>query len=327
MASRFRGGHCPLNPSMPLLQPTIAIAAAALGLLLVLMGRGAPQRWVGGAISLGALAWLLVLAGEMPDDTSAGALGREAAFIVFAALSLASAVRMIAQPRPVYAALFFVLVILSTCGLLLLLEAWFIAFAVVIVYAGAILITYMFVLMLAQQASDAQQVGEIPEYDRRPREPMTAVIVGMFVALIMAVVVFRGIGELPAPATEQTRLQASAQLLNALPRQLDRAATNAGLEPSDDLVARVQGGDVVAQSSAGLRVLDERDFPGTTELVGWDLVARFPASLEVAGVVLLMAMFGAVVLARRRIDLGEDELRASSGMPSLGGHGESGDAH
>ena len=35
------------------------------------------------------------------------------------------------------------------------------------------------------------------------------------------------------------------------------------------------------------------------------------------GVVLLMAMFGAVVLARRRIDLGEDALRASAGLATL----------
>ena len=40
-------------------------------------------------------------------------------------------------------------------------------------------------------------------------------------------------------------------------------------------------------------------------------------SLEVAGVILLMAMFGAVVLARRQIDLGEDELRVAAGMTPL----------
>jgi NADH:ubiquinone oxidoreductase subunit 6 (subunit J) len=39
-------------------------------------------------------------------------------------------------------------VVIASAGLLLLLEAEFMAFALIIVYAGAILITYMFVLIL-----------------------------------------------------------------------------------------------------------------------------------------------------------------------------------
>jgi len=51
--------------------------------------------------------------------------------------------------------------------------------------------------------------------------------------------------------------------------------------------------------------------------VGMRLVASFPISLELAGVILLMAMFGAVVLARRQIELGEDERRAAAGLGRL----------
>jgi hypothetical protein len=46
-------------------------------------------------------------------------------------------------------------------------------------------------------------------------------------------------------------------------------------------------------------------------------VAVFPVSLEIAGVILLMAMFGAVVLARRQIDLSEDEVRVAAGLQPL----------
>ena len=53
------------------------------------------------------------------------------------------------------------------------------AFALIIVYAGAILITYMFVLMLAQQASDSDHFDDIPVYDRLACEPGAAVIVGL----------------------------------------------------------------------------------------------------------------------------------------------------
>ena len=56
--------------------------------------------------------------------------------------------------------------------------------------------------------------------------------------------------------------------------------------------------------------------------VGIGLVKRFPVSLELAGVILLMAMFGAVILARRQIELTEDEKRAAAGMRRLGHHDE-----
>lgn len=60
-----------------------------------------------------------------------------------------------------------------------------------------------------------------------------------------------------------------------------------------------------------------------TDGVGWDLVARHPMALELAGIILLMAMLGAVVLARKQIELGEDEKAERARM--LAGHGGMGD--
>ena len=57
--------------------------------------------------------------------------------------------------------------------------------------------------------------------------------------------------------------------------------------------------------------------PSNTQEVGWELVAGFPVGLELAGVILLMAMFGAVVLARRQIELGEDERRIAGGLEPI----------
>ena len=54
--------------------------------------------------------------------------------------------------------------------------------------------------------------------------------------------------------------------------------------------------------------------------VGVALIEAFPVSLELAGVVLTMAMFGAVILARRQIELTEDEKREASGLPRIGHH-------
>ena len=51
--------------------------------------------------------------------------------------------------------------------------------------------------------------------------------------------------------------------------------------------------------------------PQNTQQVGWSLVNDYPVSLELAGVILLMAMFGAAVLARRSIELTDLEKQAA----------------
>ena len=53
------------------------------------------------------------------------------------------------------------------------------------------------------------------------------------------------------------------------------------------------------------------------EIITLVVFADFPVSLELAGVILLMAMWGAVVLARRQIELGEDERREAAGLRRL----------
>lgn len=69
-------------------------------------------------------------------------------FILFASICAVSAVLMITRPNPVISALFLVLNFASLAGLYLLLNAQFIAVAQVIVYAGAIMVFFLFVIML-----------------------------------------------------------------------------------------------------------------------------------------------------------------------------------
>src|SRR5262249_54782648 len=99
---------------------------------------------------------------------------------VLGLIALAGATRMVTHPKPVFAALYFVLVVVSSAGLFLVLQAEFMAFALIIVYAGATLTTYMSVLMRAQQsrAGGGPDVGGGTLYDRLPREPLAAVTVG-----------------------------------------------------------------------------------------------------------------------------------------------------
>lgn len=95
----------------------------------------------------------------------------DALFWIFSVMAVGAGTAMIMQRNPVYSALWFALVVLSTSGLFLLQSAWFLAAATVIVYAGAIVVTFLFVIMLAQQTG-------LAPYDRQAREPLLACVAG-----------------------------------------------------------------------------------------------------------------------------------------------------
>jgi len=71
-----------------------------------------------------------------------------ALFILFGAVSAVSAVLMITRENPVISALFLILNFAGLAGLYLTLNAQFIAVTQVIVYAGAIMVLFLFVIML-----------------------------------------------------------------------------------------------------------------------------------------------------------------------------------
>ena len=69
-------------------------------------------------------------------------------FLYFAAVIIASAVLMITRRNPVHSVLFMLLLFFHIAGVFVLLNAEFLAAVQLIVYAGAILILYLFVVML-----------------------------------------------------------------------------------------------------------------------------------------------------------------------------------
>src|SRR6267378_1100313 len=72
-------------------------------------------------------------------------------FYVFAALTLVFGVLVVANPfsrNPVTSAMFLVLTIISMAGLFVLLHAFFLAAVQIIVYAGAVMVLFLFVIML-----------------------------------------------------------------------------------------------------------------------------------------------------------------------------------
>lgn len=85
-------------------------------------------------------------------------------FYVFAALTLLCGVLVIANPfsrNPVTSAMFLVLTIISMAGLFVLLHAFFLAAVQIIVYAGAVMVLFLFVIMLLDLKEEARRKVKI----------------------------------------------------------------------------------------------------------------------------------------------------------------------
>ncbi|HCI14415.1 MAG: NADH:ubiquinone oxidoreductase subunit J [Gallionellales bacterium GWA2_60_142] len=69
-------------------------------------------------------------------------------FYIFAALTVLAALRVITARNPMHAVLFLVLAFISSSGIWLLLEAEFLAMTLVLVYVGAVMVLFLFVVMM-----------------------------------------------------------------------------------------------------------------------------------------------------------------------------------
>lgn len=76
------------------------------------------------------------------------------AFISFAVLAIATALGMVLNKNTVNSALMMVLNMVSVAGLYLLLQAQFLALIQIVVYAGAIMVLFLFVIMLLNVDED-----------------------------------------------------------------------------------------------------------------------------------------------------------------------------
>ncbi|TDI83539.1 MAG: NADH-quinone oxidoreductase subunit J [Caldithrix sp.] len=85
-------------------------------------------------------------------------------FFFFAAVAIASGIMMIVHRNPIYCALFLILTLFAVAGLYVLLNAPFIAAVHIIVYAGAIMVLFLFVIMLLDLKSETsrQRPGGLP---------------------------------------------------------------------------------------------------------------------------------------------------------------------
>jgi NADH-quinone oxidoreductase subunit J len=82
-------------------------------------------------------------------------------FYVFALILIFAAVRVITVRNPVHAALFLVLAFFTSAALWLLIEAEFLAIALVLVYVGAVMVLFLFVIMMLDINVDPVREGFI----------------------------------------------------------------------------------------------------------------------------------------------------------------------
>jgi NADH-quinone oxidoreductase subunit J len=141
-------------------------------------------------------------------------------FSILAGITILSALATISLRSPVYAAIWFGMTLLGTAGLFLFQGAQFLAVATIVVYAGAILVTFLFVLMLAQPQ------GRSP-YDRMSWEALVSATTGSVIIGILTMTI-TSVLDAPTPlvapgaitaADRQTKVLAEehvAQLGNTL---------------------------------------------------------------------------------------------------------------
>jgi NADH-quinone oxidoreductase subunit J len=136
-------------------------------------------------------------------------------FIILAITAVATAIGLLVSRNAVYAALFLVLNFASVAIFYLLLGAPFIAMAQVTVYAGAIMVLFLFVIMLL--GAEKLPKGEVLPWQRPLAIGAAAILLAE--AGYLLVVRFQSVALLPDPGTFENTMDS----LRAMAEQLFRA--------------------------------------------------------------------------------------------------------
>jgi NADH-quinone oxidoreductase subunit J len=169
-------------------------------------------------------------------------------FYVFAAVALGGAFGVVTGRSPVASLLFMIVTLASIAGIFLLHNAHFLAAVQVIVYAGAIMVLFMFVIMLLNLGHDYK-------------------------------------GDLKGGVWSVAAFVTAGLLAGVLARQLRGAEDGfaAGVLP---------GAQAIDQALAE---------SGAVGVIAFPLFERYVVPFEITGILLLVAVVGAIVLAKRRV--------------------------
>lgn len=266
-------------PAGIVLAAAVLATALALWMLLPHGREGRLRRWLGLAFGVVALAGF-TLAGRR-----LGGLGEEGVFLVVSLVAISGGAAMVVTRSPVYSAIWFALSLAGVAGVLLVLGGQFLGVATIVVYAGAILVMFLFVLMLAQPSG-------LAPYDRVSNEPFLAAIAGAVLLGLLSLSIGRiAIGEPARSATTES----------------DGNATEAGGSPpgADPRETDPLGADHVAR-------------------LGGELFGRHLVAVEAAGVLLLVALIGGIaIVSHGEQPIGPQGDRQGGFAASVGAAGRS----
>ncbi len=274
--------------------------------------------------ALGVMA--VVLGGALLFRYGPAPVPERILFWCFAVFAILGAGTMLTQRNPARAAISFTLVVMNVCGLFLLQGAPFLMAATIIIYAGAIIVTFLFVLMLAQQRgfSDA---------DDRTREPFIASFAGFVLLGTIFMVIehtyprmheFKHLAAKVDAAAAQTSLagideaigdrasfmakwddEVATHRTSPLGANLNAAVTNL----QSDLTAPRRELDAIRLDLQELAKVcheiqtDEEPKPlpaANVAGLGYLLYSKHLLAVEIAGTLLLVATIGAIAIAHRR---------------------------
>ena len=121
-------------------------------------------------------------------------------FYIFSAVLLASSFGVITARSTVHAALFLVLAFFNASCLWMMLKAEFLAITLVLVYVGAVMVLFLFVVMMLDINTEELRAGFWKAF------PLAA-LVGVLIALEMALVLMGGFSHGAAPVADATALR------------------------------------------------------------------------------------------------------------------------
>ncbi|WP_180132281.1 NADH-quinone oxidoreductase subunit J [Rhodoferax sp. BLA1] len=129
-------------------------------------------------------------------------------FYLFSAILLAAAFRVITTRNPVHAVLYLVLTFFQASMIWMLLKAEFLSLTLVLVYVGAVMVLFLFVVMMLDVNTEEMRKGFWKHF------PLAAVL-GILIVVEMSAVLLGGFQVADAPTAASVVASAGAELSNS----------------------------------------------------------------------------------------------------------------
>jgi NADH-quinone oxidoreductase subunit J len=208
---------------------------------------------------------------------------QSALFYAFSAVMLFASFRVITARNPVHAALYLVLAFFQASGIWMLLKAEFLSIALVLVYVGAVMVLFLFVVMMLDINIDSIRQGFWKHF------PLAATV-GAVIALELAAVLLGGF-RISEPRTQVAAQVISPTAVTAVaPVDVASDAVSVAVDAASAAVTTASAADVghmvVAQAS-------------NTKALGVLLYTEYLYPVQVAALILLVGLIAAIALTLR----------------------------